>query len=210
MSNVNGSEHQHTHGHHHRTFDPSHLQSMETRRRAFMDPEYVLPKFLTRSDMTLLDVGCGAGFFTVPAAKRLVDGKVYALDRQQDMIDVTLRRAGEEQLKNVQGITSSATEMPLSTNSVDAALMSMVFHDIPGQTEMLSETARVLVPGGLLYMIEWDKIKTDFGPPMDIRISPYQLRETLEANGFIVEDITHSDVEPAVYFVMARTPHRVE
>ncbi|QSO51393.1 class I SAM-dependent methyltransferase [Alicyclobacillus curvatus] len=207
MTNSQDSEHQHTHDHHHRTFDPNHLQSMEARRRAFMNPEHVLPKFLTRANMTLLDVGCGAGFFTVPAAKWLIDGKVYALDRQQDMIDVTLRRAAEANLKNVQGITSSATAIPLPTNSVDAALMSMVFHDIPEQTELLSETARVLVPGGILYMVEWDRNGTEFGPPMHIRIRPSELRETLETNHFVVDDITHSDVEPAVYFVTARTPH---
>lgn len=183
---------------------------MESRRQAFMNPQDVLPKFLTRTTMTLLDIGCGAGFFTIPAAKLLVDGKVYALDRQQDMIDVTLRRAAEENLKNVQGITSSASSMPLATASVDAALMSMVFHDITEQTEMLSETARVLIPGGVLYMVEWDRIDTEFGPPMHIRIRPDELRETLETNGFLVEDITHSEVQSAVYFVTARTPLTAE
>lgn len=135
MSNSNGSEHQHSHGDDHRIFDPHHLQSMESRRRTFMNPEDVLPKFLARSNMTLLDIGCGAGFFTIPAAKMLVDGQVYALDRQQDMIDVTLHRVAEESIKNIRGITSSATEMPLSAASVDAALMSMVFHDVAEQVE---------------------------------------------------------------------------
>ncbi len=197
------------HAHHHgvnHAFDPKRLLAMEESRTTFMPPEPILARFLTRPSMTVADIGCGAGYFTLPAAKLLTQGKVYAIDRQENMVDFTTQRANEAGLTNILGVVASATDLPLADKSVDAVLMSMVFHDIPEQSAILSEVRRVLVPAGTLYLVEWDKVGTRSGPPMEIRLRPEELQGILESAGFVVREITHSDVEQAVYFVHAEFP----
>lgn len=194
------------HGHHnHHGFDPDHLMSMEERRNTMMAPEKVLPEFLTRNDMTLVDIGCGAGYFTIPAARILDRGRVYAVDRQQNMIDTTLKRAETAGLTNIEGIVAASTDLPLQDASIDSVLLAMVFHDIQEQSETLSEIKRVLKSGGSLYLVEWDRIDTDFGPPMELRIRPSELTERLTSAGFEIADLHTSTVQPAVYFVHARS-----
>lgn len=187
-------------------FDPERLQKMESQWQRYMSPVTILPKFLTRTNMTLVDLGCGAGYFTIPAAKMINDGHVYAVDRQQDMVHTTLTRARAEALTNIDGIIALATNLPIPDASVDAVLMSMMFHHVDEQTQMLNEVKRVLRPNGILYIVEWDRVDSEFGPPMQIRVRPEELCTMLTENHYMIQNVSHSDVQPAVYFIEARTP----
>lgn len=190
-------------------FSHQHLLSMEGSRREFMPPETLLPEFLTSADLTMVDLGCGAGYFTVPAAKLLSAGRVYAIDQQQDMVDATIKRAQAESLDNVHGIVAFATDLPLEDASVDAVLMSMMFHDVPEKDDTLAEAKRVLKSEGSLYFVEWDRVEQRVsGPPLHIRIRPNELVDILQSAGFTVLAWRYSDVQPAVYFVHARAPKR--
>jgi len=187
-------------------FDPEVLLAREEHRKAMLPPEEILPQFLTRTDAVMLDIGCGSGFFTLPAARFLTAGKVYALDLQKSMVDMTLRRADEAQLSNVEGITSPAANVPLADSSVDAVLMSMMLHDIDTRTQALAEAARVLKPGGTLFIIEIDRIDGGFGPPMEIRIPPNELREMLGEAGLTVLEVSDSPRQKSLYLVRAELP----
>ena len=202
-------DHEHHHHHHgHREFDPDHLLAVEERRRTFMPPEEILGHFLTLPDENMVDLGCGAGYFTIAAARMLSSGIVYAIDRQQNMIDITLQRAAEHGLSNVRGLVASATNLPLSDHSADAFLMSMMFHDVLEQSEMLAEAKRVLKPEGTLYLVEWDQVPSDFGPPMEIRLRPDALTKKLQDAGFSIVQVQHSDKNAAVYYVHAQAPKK--
>lgn len=192
--------------HDHPGFDPERLMAMEERRRAMLPPEEILDRFLARDDATMLDIGCGAGFFTIPAAKRLDRGRVLAADLQQNMVDTTLRRAKEEGVTNVEGVTAPASSLPIAEKSVDIALLSMVLHDIDEQGAALSELRRVLKPGGTLFLIEMDKNEEGFGPPMEIRLSPVELTGMLTRAGFAGLEIADSPQQEGIYFIKATSP----
>lgn len=197
--------HDHTqHQHGHAGFDPVRLLAMEERRRSFMPPEPVVEELLTDPSWSLLDLGCGTGYYTLPAARLLSGGRVYALDVQENMVRTTLERVKDAGLHNVDGIIAPSDRIPLGDASVDGALVAMVFHDLTEKSETLAELRRVLKPDGVLSMVEWDRIETDFGPPMSIRITPSELEETLETAGFTVVDSKRSEVQPALYFLRAR------
>lgn len=186
-----------------RVFDPQQLLMMEERRRSFMPPEKILSDWLIQPSTRLADLGCGTGFFTIPAAKMLTQGMVYAVDVQEDMVRLTMQRVESEGLSNVVGMVGSAHQLELEDKCVDAVLLSMVFHDISESEALLSDIKRILVPQGSLYMVEWDKVETAFGPPMDIRIHPDDLRHILETAGFAIRDLHYSESEQAAYFVHA-------
>ena len=188
-------------GHH---FDPERLAQMEASRQQVFPPEETLDHFLTRPDLIMADIGCGPGFYAIPAAKRLPQGRVFAIDRQQDMLEWTAKRATEAKLTNLSPIQAMAHDIPIADASVDVVLMANVLHDLPDYPAILNEVLRILKPGGTYFLVEWDKVPTDFGPPLEVRFSPSELITFVERYGF---DRVQKIEAPSPWFqVMAHKP----
>jgi SAM-dependent methyltransferase len=177
------------HEHHggHRHFDPERFLAMEEMRRQIMPPEEVLGDFLSRDDATLADIGVGPGFFALPAARLLRRGKVYAIDRQDDMLDLVRTRSESEGLDNIVTVHADASSVPIANHSVDAVLMANVFHDLDNRSVMLAEVSRILRPGCPFYLVEWDKVATEMGPPLEMRIAPPDLEAEVASGGFLID-----------------------
>ena len=119
----------------------------------------------------VLEVGPGTGYYTLDAAEWVKpDGEVEVLDLQQEMLDHTMRRAGERGLANVSPTRSDATSMPYEDGSFDAAYLVTVLGEIPDQDAAIRELARVLKPGGRLVVGEL------IGDPHYVRLGPLRLR----------------------------------
>lgn len=119
----------------------------------------------------ILEVGPGTGYYTLDVAGWVMpDGQVDILDLQQEMLDHTMRRAGERGLSNVTPTQSDATGMPYEDGTYDAALLVTVLGEIPDQDAALRELARVLKPGGRLVVGEL------LGDPHYVRLAPMRLR----------------------------------
>jgi ubiquinone/menaquinone biosynthesis C-methylase UbiE len=188
--------------HHHHVFDPEHLLRMEERRRSLLDPVDLMQRLLTRDDLILADIGCGVGFFAIPAAERLQHGRVFAVDCSEEMLAVVRRRAEEAGLRNLETVCADARLLPFADRSIDVALMANVFHDLADQEGALREARRVLKEGGRLHLVEWQPIPSDFGPPVELRIAPETLVGILDQGAFAVEAL-HTGSGP-VYEVSAR------
>ena len=97
----------------------------------------------------ILEVGPGTGYYTLDVAEWVKpDGEVEILDLQPEMLDHTMRRAGERGLVNVRPTQSDATSMPFEDDSFDAAFLVTVLGEIPDQEAALRELARVVKPSG--------------------------------------------------------------
>lgn len=119
----------------------------------------------------ILEVGPGTGYYTLDVAGWVMpDGQVDILDLQQEMLDHTMRRAGERGLSNVTPTQSDATGMPYEDGTYDAAFLVTVLGEIPDQDAALRELARVLKPGGRLVVGEL------LGDPHYVRLAPMRLR----------------------------------
>src|SRR3954468_16996013 len=123
----------------------------------------------------VLEVGPGTGYYTVPVADWLgPDGRLELFDLQQEMLDHTLRAAGE--LAGRVGATQGdARDLPYPDASFDAAYLVTVLGEIPDQEAALRELRRVVKPGGRLVVGE---IAVD--PHW---VSPARLRRRAEAAG---------------------------
>jgi ubiquinone/menaquinone biosynthesis C-methylase UbiE len=118
----------------------------------------------------ILEVGPGTGYYTLDVAEWVKpDGQVDVLDLQQEMLDHTMRRAGERGLANVTPTQSDATAMPYEDGTYDAAFLVTVLGEIPDQDTALRELARVLKPGGRLVVGEL------LGDPHYVRLAPMRL-----------------------------------
>lgn len=127
----------------------------------------------------VLEVGPGTGYYTLEVAEWVKpDGEVDILDLQQEMLDHTMRRAGEAGLPNVTPTQSDATAMPYEDGTYDAAYLVAVLGEIPDQEAALRELARVLKPGGRLVVGEL------FGDPHYVRLGPLRLRASGAGLGY--------------------------
>ena len=104
---------------------------------------------------TVLEVGPGTGYYTLPVARRLLpDGALRILDVQQPMLDHTMRRARDDALTNIEPRLGDARALPYDDATFDAAYLVTVLGEVPDQDAALRELRRVLRPGGRLVVGE--------------------------------------------------------
>jgi SAM-dependent methyltransferase len=127
----------------------------------------------------VLEVGPGTGYYTLEMAEWVKpDGEVDILDLQPEMLDHTMRSAGERGLANVTPTQSDATAMPYEDGTYDAAYLVAVLGEIPDQEAALREISRVLKPGGRLVVGEL------LGDPHYVRLGPLRLRASGAGLGY--------------------------
>lgn len=138
--------------------------------------------------MTVADIGCGTGFFTVLLARIVgLKGKVYAVDISKEMLRDVSRRIKKEGLKNVKVIVSKENKIPINSKDVDYCLLASVVHELENSTLFFKELKRLLKNNGKIGIIEWKKILSPLGPPMKERISMPAMKQILIKNRFNIE-----------------------
>ena len=88
---------------------------------------------------TVLDMGCGNGFYTLPLAKMVgANGRVLAVDIQPEMLVMLRARAEQEGVENITPILGSVHDPRLPAESVDLALLVDVYHEFSHPEQMLA------------------------------------------------------------------------
>ncbi|MDD4835979.1 MAG: methyltransferase domain-containing protein [Dethiosulfovibrio sp.] len=151
------------------------------------DPALVFEKLDLREGDTFLDLGCGAGDYSLHAAGIVGEsGRVFAVDLWEEMLDKIRDDAMARGIHNVYPVISDIqNKIEAPDKSADICLISHVLHsmDFPAKADRLfGEVRRVLKAGGKLAIVECKKEKSSFGPPIELRISPEELER--HANKF--------------------------
>jgi len=151
-------------------------------RRKTMPPEETLAKFKIEDNGTLLDVGCGTGYFTIPAAKLLKSNKVIGIDIVPEMIEIAKKKA--EDINNIDFRTSDEYSFPVENGLIKYVLVSNVIHEIEDKERYLAEVKRILKEDGYLLIIDWEKREMTMGPPVHERVSKDEMIELCSKSGF--------------------------
>ncbi len=123
-------------------------------RRFTMNANRVLGIMGVREGLTILEVGCGPGFFTIPAAMMAKGGIVYALDVYPMMTQRVEQKVRKSGLANVKTINRPASSTGLLDESIDLILCIDVLSDISDLDATMRELHRVLKAAGILAVYE--------------------------------------------------------
>jgi ubiquinone/menaquinone biosynthesis C-methylase UbiE len=123
-------------------------------RRLIHDPRAILSPYVDEG-MTVLDTGCGMGHFTIGMARLVGEsGKVVAVDLQQKMLDVMMKRAGKAGLgERIVPRLCGPHALGLQDNFNFVCSFWMV-HEVPDAGNFFREIYEHLLPGGCLLYTE--------------------------------------------------------
>jgi len=165
----------------------------EKERRKWQNPENVLTEIGLQSGMTFADIGCGQGFFTIPAAKMVGEsGKVYASDISETNIEKLREKVDSAGLTNVVVEAGKAEDLILCNACADIIFLGIVLHDFENPSKVLANAHSMLKKTGKLIDLDWKQEPMEFGPPLHIRFSEEKGIQLLESSGFKVQLIKKS------------------
>ncbi|HTW92926.1 MAG TPA: class I SAM-dependent methyltransferase [bacterium] len=175
----------------------------EAERRQWQNPESVLALAGLKPTMTFVDLGCGNGFFALPAARAVgAKGRVYGVDASPEFIEELRTRAEAEGLKNLTLTTGRAEETLPCEQCADIVFMGNVLHDFDDPAQVLANARKMLKPTGVLVNVDWKDKPSPMGPPMSIRFSAARASGLIENAGFSAG--APQDVGSYHYLILAR------
>jgi len=118
-------------------------------------PDEVIRNMEVKPTDVVADIGAGSGYFSLRLAKLVPEGKVYAVDIQDEMLTFIQVRAQAAGLTNVISHKGEIFDTKLPENSIDVALMVDAYHEFSHPLEMMQSIAKALKPGGRLIQLEY-------------------------------------------------------
>lgn len=156
-----------------RLFSPSDLELLEAPGRdEWQQPERVMDELGIAEASRVADVGAGSGWFTARLAHRVgPNGRVFAEDIQEPMIDAIRRRVQREGLTNVELILGGSSD-PRLPRDLRAILIVDAYAEFEDPVALLRQAALSLAPTGRLGIVDF---RTDGaggpGPPLPDRVA---------------------------------------
>lgn len=123
-------------------------------RRLLQNPKKILKKYV-RSGLTVLDLGCGPGFFSMAMAEMVGEtGLVIAADLQEGMLSKLRDKISGTRLEKRILLHKTGESGIGISRKADLVLAFYMFHELPDQENALKEIESILKPGGIFYLVE--------------------------------------------------------
>ena len=171
-------------------------------REQWQPPEDILDRIGVQPNSTFIDVGCGDGYFAIPAAHRVgPQGRVLGIDINTVALTRLQEKANQEHLTNLELTIGMAEEQVLCENCGDIVFFGINLHDFTNASQVLQNARRMLKPSGKLVNLDWKKEPMSIGPPLHIRFSQQEAINLIQGAQFHV--IRIQDVGPYHYLIIA-------
>lgn len=132
----------------------------------FLDPNKVINQLNLTQEMIAADFGSGSGGWVIPLAKKLKEGKVFAIDIQQEPLSALQGKAKMDKLFNIQIIRADVEKpknITIGDNFVDLVLMTNLLFQVENKRNVFAEAKRILKKGGMVLVVDWLS-GVDMGP----------------------------------------------
>jgi ubiquinone/menaquinone biosynthesis C-methylase UbiE len=106
-------------------------------------------------DTVIADIGAGSGYYSFRLADILPQGRVVAVDIQQEMLDYLKEEAARRKITNVLPHLGAVDDIRMEAGTLDAVLMVDAYHEFSHPVEMLQSIRKALKPGGKVYLLEY-------------------------------------------------------
>lgn len=123
-------------------------------RTAQSHAAFFLPQL--KAGMSLLDCGCGPGTITAGFAELVAPGEVVGTEIEESQVAIARDQAAKHNVRNVRFEAASIYELPFADASFDAVFVSAVLGNLKEPIRGLREVHRVLKPGGVIGVKEFD------------------------------------------------------
>ncbi len=155
---------------------------------SFLDPSKLITQLPLKDGDIVADFGAGSGGWTIPLAKKLRGGRIYAFDIQPEVLSALKGRAELEGIHNIETRICNLEEpqaTKLENESVDMVLIANVLFEIEDKPAILKEAKRILKPQGKLVIIDWQP-GAPIGPKQGV-VSPQEIKALFENLGLELE-----------------------
>ena len=125
------------------------------RRKYIQKPDEIAERTGAKPGDIVLEVGPGKGTYTIAVARQVLpEGKVYAIDIQQPVLDRLKKRLKEEKISNIIPKIDDAYNLSFEDDTIDVIFTIACLPEIPRPVDVLKEFKRVLKPGGIISLCE--------------------------------------------------------
>lgn len=174
----------------------------DSEREQWQPPESILDIINIQLNSTFIDVGCGDGYFAIPAAKRVgPQGRVIGIDVNTAALTRLQEKAKHERLINLELTTGMAEDNVLCEHCGDIVFFGINLHDFTSAFKVLQNARKMLMPSGKLVNLDWKKERMRIGPPLHIRFSQQEAIDLIKGAEFDI--VIAQDVGPYHYLVIA-------
>ncbi len=171
-------------------------------RRRWQDPGEILSSIGLSEGMTFVDVGCGEGYFAIPAARRVGPrGRVCAVDVNADAVEGLRARAKEEGLDNLHLRVGEAEHTRFCEGCADIVFFGIDLHDFRDPAAVLRNAREMLGPRGIVADLDWKAEPMAMGPPLEKRFPVGKARNLMTSAGLRVRKTTEAG--PYHYLIIA-------
>jgi ubiquinone/menaquinone biosynthesis C-methylase UbiE len=132
----------------------------QEKREIYANRDKIVALLDLKPGMDVADVGAGTGFYSRMMARKVAPGgTVYSVDIAANFIDHITKKAQEESLTNIKAVLCDEKSTHLAPGSVDVVFVCDTYHHFEYPYETLKSIHQALRPGGMLVIIDFERIK---------------------------------------------------
>lgn len=141
-----------------------------------------------QSGESVAEVGCGNGYFALPAARIAEPEPVYAIDLDEALLDELDHLADQQNIENVNSVHGDVRNLTaVLPERVDTLVVANTFHGVDDQSGLIEQAFQAIEPGGNLIVVNWyDRPRETTtvgteprGPPTELRMAPKETEDTV-------------------------------
>jgi ubiquinone/menaquinone biosynthesis C-methylase UbiE len=151
------------------------------------------------------DIGAGTGYFTFRLSPLVPEGTVFAVDIQQEMLDIIEGKMALRSVDNVIPVMGEIDDPRLPESGVDLVLLVDAYHEFSHPREMMMGIYRALRPGGRVVLVEFRLEDPEVPIKRLHKMSEEQAKVEMDAVGLKWVETRH--FLPRQHFMVFQKPH---